>query len=361
MKRKILFIMPSMRGGGAERVMSTILRHWDREKWSVKLVLLQKEGAYLDTLPQDLDIIDLSCVKARYSIPKLYRLIKKEKPDIVFSNLYYMNFIVSFLTFFLPKSICWIARETTVPSARKGDEKFFWLFHFLYKICYNRFDKIICQSHDMESDLSNTYNIQKEKLKIINNPVDIQNIQERSNEYIDLPSDKKVIMASGRLVRDKGFHDLIHAAAYLKLSFRIYILGQGPEYHSLRKKIQQMGLEKQIDLLGFQNNPYKFLGKADLFVQTSYYEGFPNVLLESLACGVPVVAFNCLGDIKRIISSADLGTVVEQRDPKILAEAIDQALKTEWDRDAIKKHAKDHYDAAKITGLIENMIDSMDR
>ena len=165
MKKKIsiIFILPDLETGGAERIVTTIANHLDREKFEPKILLLRKEGGYLDFLKEDVEIIDIKTPRIRHSLMPILKEIRKRKPDIVFSGFGEVNAYLAMFIKFFPKTK-FIARETNVVSQHVTRKE----IRFFYKF-YNNYHKIICQSDDMLNDLIENFKIKKEKIIKINN------------------------------------------------------------------------------------------------------------------------------------------------------------------------------------------------
>ena len=174
-KISIIFILPDLETGGAERIVTTIANHLPREQFEPKLMLLRKEGGYLEFLKDDVEIIDLKIQRIRNSLRPILKEIKNRKPDIVFSGFGEVNAYLSLFIKLFPKTK-FIARETNVVSQHVTRRE----IRFFYKF-YNNYHKIICQSDDMMNDLMENFKIKKEKLVKINNPVDFEFIQEKLN------------------------------------------------------------------------------------------------------------------------------------------------------------------------------------
>jgi glycosyltransferase involved in cell wall biosynthesis len=355
--KKLMLIVPSMRGGGSERVMSILANNLDRRKFDITLVLLKKEGPYLDDLESDIKIIDLNSSKARYGVFKLLKLIKASKPDIVFSTLGHLNILISILKSLLPKTIKYIARESSIPSkshSKTGKGK---ILKILYKLFYNKFDLIISQSEYMKNDLINNYNISESKITIINNPVDLDKINLLSKEsVVSFDKNKINLLAVGRLNKVKRFNLLIDLMSKLNDSFHLTIIGNGYEENSLRKQIQELNLDQNIDLIGFKSNPYKYMANADMLLISSEYEGFPNVVLEVNACGIPVFAFNCPGGISEIIEDGINGILIENDNIDLMAKALDTYDLRNFNPLMIKQKIKKRYSLEYIISKYERII-----
>jgi len=126
------------------------------------------------------------------------------------------------------------------------------------------------------------------------------------------------------------------------------ILGQGPEEENLKLIALELGLKERITFTGFVQNPYPYMSQADLFVLSSRFEGFPNVVLEAMACGTPVVAFECPGGINEIIEEGVNGWKVNLEDTSALARAIETAMKTQLDSNLIRKYVQERFGVKKI-------------
>ena len=163
MKKSILFILPDLNAGGAERIVTTIANHLPREKFSPSILLLRKEGLYLDFLQNDVEIIDIKTPRIRHALKPILQQIRKRRPDIVFSGFGEVNAYLSLFIKLFPKTK-FIARETNVVSQHVTRKE----IRFFYKF-YNNYNKIICQSDDMMNDLVENFKIKKDKLIKINN------------------------------------------------------------------------------------------------------------------------------------------------------------------------------------------------
>ncbi len=349
-KKKIMFVMPSLSGGGAERVMLNLVKYIDRDKFIPIFVLNKKEGKLLEYLPSDIEVIDLNINQARYAIFKIAKKIKEIKPDILFSTLGHLNLLIAIIRPFYSKKIKFISRESNTVSLENKGEKYPRLFDFLYRNFYNNFDLIITQSKYMKDDLIENFGIKKDKMITIYNPVDIKNILEKKDKPLVKPlkKDKINLIAIGRLAPQKGFDVLIDAMAHLDERFHLYILGEGEDEKELKKQIKTLGLDDKISMLGFQENPYAFINRSDFFILSSRYEGLPNVVLESNACKKPSIAFDMPGGTAEIIVDGKSGILVKEFSDLALAEAIKKAVKIDFDEDFIYNFCKENFSVEKI-------------
>ncbi len=310
--KKVFFIIPTLTQGGAERVIVTLLKFLDKSKFKATIMVVNmNEEVYSEEIPEEVDIIDLKCNRVRTAIPKIIFNLWRHKPNIVMSTLGHLNIAIAMSRIFMPFGIKFIARETIVVSEKLSRVNFQKLWKLLHRIFYPTFDKIICQSEDMMKDISHILGSEK-NLVLINNPVDFKSIHNLSMLY-DHSVEKyykdrsyTYLIAAGRLINQKGFEMLIEAVALTSNpKIRLAILGHGSLEKKLLSLIEHYKLQDQVTLLGYQKNPYTWISRANAFVLSSYYEGFPNVVLEALSCGTPVISTPAPGGTKEILESIE--------------------------------------------------------
>ncbi len=353
MKKSIIFILPDLETGGAERIVTTIANHLPRDRFSPSILLLRKEGAYLDFLKSDVEIIDINTPRIRNSLKPILIEIKKRKPDIVFSGFGEVNAYLSLFTKLFPKTK-FIARETNVVSQHVTRKEIRFFYNF-----YNAYDKIIAQSNDMQNDLVSNFSIKNDKLVKINNPVDISFIDEKLNES-ERPSEfshqYKNVVAIGNLSSRKGFDNLLKVFSRLKnQNIMLHILGEGKDRELLLKMKELLGLDHVI-FHGKKSNPYQYLKYADLFILSSRYEGFPNVLLEAGACGIYSLANSCPGGIDEIIIDHINGEIADIDDHENFAERIKHALHQTIDKANIRESIKSRFSKEIILKKYEDLL-----
>ena len=310
-RRHLLFLIPTLTGGGSERVIVTLLRHLDRSMFRLALAVVDmREAAYRDDVPEDMELIDLRCSRVRYAIPKIIRLIWQRRPNVVFSTLGHLNLVLAILRPLLPDGVRYIARETSIVSKVILGYRRPSIWEWAYRRFYGRFDTVVCQSRYMRDDLVMKFALPAEKEVVVHNPVDVEHIRRLAAEpMVDCfeqtgseDGDSIInLVAAGRIVEVKGFDLLIEALSLCaNPRLRLTILGEGPLRGELERLSIEKGVEAQVHFAGFQKNPYPFLARADAFVLSSRWEGFPNVVLEALACGTPVIA-TPLGSVREIL------------------------------------------------------------
>jgi glycosyltransferase involved in cell wall biosynthesis len=326
-KTKIFFIVPSLRGGGAERVVVTLLRHFDRERYQITLLVVDTTAAvYLADLSADIELIDLHCRRVRQAIIKIIWLIWQRRPNVVFSTLGHLNLALSMVRSLLPSGVRYIARETNIVSCALQAYRWPAVWAWIYQWFYKRHDLMICQSRYMQSDLVERFGYPRQRTVVINNPVDVNYIQERSAvplEHSGRGDGKIKLVAAGRISNEKGFDLLINAIALLaNPRIHLTLLGEGPLQDELKQLAAARCVADQVEFVGFQTNPYAWFAWADAFVLSSRFEGFPNVVLEALACGTPVIATPALGGIREILDCIPACVIAEKVSAQSLADAI---------------------------------------
>ena len=353
MKKSIIFILPDLETGGAERIVTTIANHLPRDQFSPSILLLRKEGAYLDFLKSDIEVIDIKTPRIRHSLKPILLEIRKRKPDIVFSGFGEVNAYLSLFTKLFPNTK-FIARETNIVSQHVTRKE----IRFFYKF-YNGYDKIIAQSQDMAQDLIKNFGIKKNKLVKINNPVDLDFIEEKlklSERPAAFSHHHKNVVAIGNLSARKGFDNLLKVFSRLKnQNILLHILGDGKDREMLLQMKNLLGLDHVI-FHGKQNNPYQYLKYADLFILSSRYEGFPNVLLEAGVCGVYSLANNCPGGINEIILDQINGETANIEDYDDFADKIKHTVYKNNQKENIKESIKSRFSKEIILKKYENLL-----
>lgn len=359
--KSLFVIVPNLKGGGSERVISNIVKYLDKSKFNITLVLGEKVGDYVKDIPRDVTIIDLKKERVRHAISPIIKLIRSEKPDLVLSTLGHLNLLIALFRPFLPAKTKFIARESNTISIRNKDESYPKLFDFLFRTVYRNFDQVICQAKSMKLDLEDNYKFPSEKMVVINNPVDFDNIEKSQSKIPSfiLPEDKINLIIAGRLSSQKRVDDAIKVMSLLPGNYHLSILGIGELEDEVKKLVRELNLSKKVTMRGFVKNPYAIFSQADFLLSTSRYEGFPNVVLEANACGLPTIAYSYSGGITEIIENAKNGFLVEEGNLKLLAKTILGTKKSDFNKKEIIDMTKDRFEVKKIVSLYQKEIDKI--
>lgn len=347
--------MPDLNQGGAERVITTLCNELDRTKFCLKLVLFKKEGYYLNHLKDDVEIIELNISRIRYSIFKIIPLINKLKPDIVFTGWGEISAFLSPLIPFFSKTK-FVTRETNVVSKHVTRKEILFFYRF-----YNNFHQIIAQSDDMKNDLIDNFKIHSSKIIKINNPVDFEMINRLKEENIEQGNNTsyKNIVSIGNLSQRKGFDLLLNVFSYLKNEpIKLTIFGDGPDKEQLLIQKNDLQLDN-VSFFGKVNNPFPFVKQADLFILSSRYEGFPNVLLEAGACGTYSLANNAPGGINEIIQEGINGEIYDINDAEGFASRIKQILNKSYQKEQIITSIESRFSKKVIMNHYESLFEKL--
>lgn len=312
-----MFVTPSLSGGGAEKNLVNIINSLDDSKFSITLVVFYGNDNYLPLIEKKIEVRKLEVRSVKGGVLKLRSILHKVSPDIVFTSAEHILFFLSLYKIFRGKFKL-VYRLPTLPSNKLYKGLKGRLIGSFTKSILKCSDYIICQTNEMKSEVHKYYNIKDEKVYFIKNMVNTNQILQHSNEYRpEFSANKTNIVASGSLYSAKGFDILIKAIENLikqNKNIKVYILGEETvekgyrEY--LENLIESLHVSEYISLLGFVKNPYPYYKFADIFVLSSIKEGFPNVVLEALVLGTPVVATNCI-NFEGIIDSSN-GLIVKK-------------------------------------------------
>lgn len=331
---KIAIYIPSMGGGGAERIMQILANEFFEKGCDVDLLLCDNSGPYIQLIKSGVNIVDLKAKRVLLSILPLTRYLKTQKPDIVLSALTHAN-AVALIALKLSgvKSRVIISERNSFRIYLTNSEKIFSFFlRLIMRIVYPWSYAITAVSEGVSDELRILLPKQRKKIKTIYNPVITSDYIDLMNEPLDHPwlSEKTVpcIISAGRLEKVKDYSTLISAFSEVikKRKVRLIILGDGSERNRLWQQVSELGLEKSVDLLGFVKNPLAYFKKADLFVLSSRSEGLPGVLIQAMACDLPIVSTDCISGPSEILENGKYGRLVPVGDVDAMAKAMYDSL-----------------------------------
>lgn len=355
--KPVAFLLPSMAHGGAQKVFLEIASYLADQHVDVVLVSLDKEGELLNRIPPNLEIVFLDNGLQVSFIPKriiqwfkLRNFIIKRKISNIFSTVTGMN-IFTLSCFLFSKNI-----KITIREATSFENTSNIIFKFLIWLLYKRSDRIICTSHYIKKQLISSVRIQSVQIDVLPNPIDINRIKtyaKNGEKSVDtLPPSRFRIIAVGRLIRAKGFDILIDALFIARETedIKLVIVGEGPERSNLESQIKRLYLENDVLLTGYQANPYPYILNSDLFVLSSRWEGYVNVVIEAMALGIDIIATDCKSAPGTLLKEKLNYHLVPIESPVELAHAIIESLLTPRDTSAFDSLLKIH-----------NLPDAIDR
>lgn len=325
---KILFVIPSLDGGGAEKVLSHILDYIDKSCYAISLALFGKRDR---DIPDVTELYDLK-KKSRFSffrlIYQLRKVIKELNPDTIVSMLHFTNIVTICASMFLPDKPQTIICEQNYHRAHIPKLRLGFLRKQLMRFAYRRADKIVAVSEKLKEALIADFNMNPNRVKVIYNAIPVDTIEKLSINVVssDIFNKQggKVIIAVGRLTQQKRFDRLIKAFAAVREEKEAFllILGQGELLEELKNLSRYLKVSEYVRFLGFKINPFAWISKADLFVLSSDYEGFPLVILEAMACGTPVISTDCPSGPGEIITNGKNGILCSSLNENELLEAM---------------------------------------
>lgn len=370
--KTIFFVISTLSGGGAERVMLNILTHINRVKFRPVLVLFERKGELLSHLPPEIRVETLKRKKAKYGLQwlvffRLAQLLKKERPEALVSFMWYPN-LVSLLAKLLSRSDCKVivSERSSLSLCYEGRVAEF-LRHCTVRFFYRRADAVTVNSVAMAEELMRMFRFPQDRLAVIHNPVDIDRIRRLGREEVSRPwfgDNMPTIAAVGRLSREKGFSYLLAAMKIMVsrgIPCRLILLGRGQEEDSLRDTAKALQIEDRVIFHGFQENPYKYMARSALFVLPSLYEGFPNALLEAMALGVPSIATRCPTGPAEIIRDGVDGILVPSADEKALADAVERLLRDRDLRKKLSEAGKKRVEEFRVETIVRQYEDLIER
>jgi glycosyltransferase involved in cell wall biosynthesis len=315
-KKNLFIVVPSIRIGGTEKVVSYLCKNIDLIKFEVNLIVLDK--IYIDLDFPNINIFQFNKRTVIASIPKLISFIRNETSNALFLSFFdHLNIVLCILKYFkVVKIKKLILRSSTILSKYyKYDRK---IFSFLLaKIFYKKCDLLICQSNEMSLDFINTFDVNKEKIRIIYNPImvtDFKSENIKSDEISIFNSSNIKYLAVGNIRKEKGYFRMIDSFELVRKNLneaKLFIIGDGPLFNDLKAYIKLKNLHSSIFLLGKIDNPNYFFANSNALLFTSYFEGYPNTLIEANFFKLPIVAYNDCSVIKEIIIPDENGFIVD--------------------------------------------------
>ena len=333
-QKKVALYLPSLRGGGAERVMLNLAKGFADKGLETHLVLAKAEGSLLSSVPFNVRVVDLGKRRVLHSLPGLVRYLRQYRPTAMLSAMDHANVVALWGKFISRVNVRIVVgihnnMSLTMKNSPNRKDK---LRALLGRFFYPWADAVVTVSKGVACDFMQLTGLSLENVHIIYNPIVTPELLEKANESLDhpwfRPGEPPVVLGVGRLSEQKDFFTLIRAFALVRknLPARLMILGEGKDRSKLETLVKKLGLGDDVALPGFVDNPYKYMKQATVFVLSSRWEGFGNVLVETLAIGTPVVSTDCPSGPKEILEDGKWGRLVPVGDVEALALSIQDAL-----------------------------------
>jgi len=362
----IFIVLPDLRGGGAEKVCINLAHDWILRGHKVTFVLMKKRGKFLNNVSKKIKIINLNKNRIRNLFFPLLNFFVKKKPDITLVQMWPLTSIavLSWLASFKKGKLILVDHIHLSTSVKK--ELLFpkKIFEIIINLTYKFSSKIIVVSRGVKSDLVKVNKNLSKKIKVIYNPIIKKNNKKKFINKNSLLA-KKIwgenvsnrILSVGSLKIQKDYFNLIKAFSLLKNlnKSKLLIVGNGPLKNDLKKYVQELDLREKIFFVNFKKNLDVFYQTADLFVVSSRWEGFSNVIVESLGFGLPVVSTNCKSGPSEILKNGKYGTLVPIQKPLKLSEAIFKNLKKKHNKEKLINRSLD-FEISKISNQYLKLI-----
>ncbi|NQS72520.1 MAG: glycosyltransferase [Desulfobulbaceae bacterium] len=357
---KISLFLPSLRGGGAERVMVTLANGIADRGYQVDLVLAKAEGPYLKDVIPTVRVIDLGASRVLFSLLPLVRYLRKARPNALLSALNHANVVaISAVKIANIDTRIVVSERNTLSHAQRGvvsgrGKYVPWFMRWLYPAA----NGVVAVSSGVADDLALSIGLPRERIDVVYNPVATDDVYKRSRQPVDMSclknQEQPIVLAVGRLTKQKNFQTLIQAFANVRKQRRasLVILGEGELRSQLEELVRQLDLADHVALPGFVENPFAWMRASSLFVLSSAWEGFGNVLVEAMACGTPVVSTDCPSGSAEILENGKWGRLVPVGDAEALTQAILATLDETTHPDVMARAADFGVDRA-VTGYLQ--------
>lgn len=351
-RKSISIFLPGLYAGGAEKMMIDLCKEFNQANHDVTIVVAREVGRLVDYIPEKLNLTTLNAPQPPGynllgALPGLVTYLFNNQCDILLSALSRTN-IIAALAGKMPGIDIRVALSehnhlSTYLKHAPRHERI--VLPRLMSITYPQADTIICVSKGVQDDLERTLGLNPGTTTMIHNAVITPQVRRMRREKVTHPwllSDTPVVMGLGSLTTQKDFATLIQAVDVLRKNreCRLIIAGSGPQKKNLEKLIDHLEMTDIVDLPGFVENPYAMMQQADVFVLSSKWEGFGNVLIEALYCGCPVVSTDCQSGPAEILVGGEYGELTPVGDEQQMADAIASQIDDPPPTDRLQKRAK---------------------
>ena len=332
-RKKVGVFIYSLDGGGAERVVSILLKEVCK-RTEVVLILMSDKIVY--PIPDTVEVLLLE--NSNGSEINLFKFLKIPILAWKFNSLCKVHNIGTVLSFMnRPSYISALSRhfknnsrlvifERSTPSEMYKDfSPKSILNKFLIRVLYSKSDLVVSNSAGNRNDLINNFGLKENSVLTLNNPIDVKRILKMSKSSVNVDFSRFSFISVGRIDEGKNHNLLLEAYKRLDApNSQLIIVGDGPLKHRLVKKINDYNLEEKVLIIGFDSNPYKYMARSDVFLFSSNYEGFPNVLVEALSCGLPVVSTDCRSGPREILENGKYGVLTKVGSVESMTRSMDR-------------------------------------
>jgi glycosyltransferase involved in cell wall biosynthesis len=351
-KITLTIITPTLLCGGAENQVQLLCNNINTQQFTTQLLVINNSNAFF-TIGNNVAVTNLNKPGALAAITSILKIVRQQKPNIVFSTANHVSLLLCIFKFLLPKNTKLVCREGSLVSQNIQHAKWPWLYKWVLKIFYKNANAIVCLYQGMATDLQTNFNCVASQLPIIPSGVQIQGAIKNA---VSVPP---VFITVARLIAIKQIHKIIEALSLLTINYTYYIIGEGPEFANLEAVIKTHQLQQKIILVGAIPQPFKNYTNATAYLYHSVYEGLPNSVIEALAHGIPVVAQNIHGSIGQLITNGQNGFLVTTNTPQAYANAITTCVNHTFNHAQIAQQTQGQYGVANYVQQTQALFTQM--
>ena len=326
MRPSVAILIPGLNAGGAERVLLSLASEFVARGIRCEVVSVQRGGVWRSKIPEGVSLMELGFEKPIRAIYSLWKYLRYQRPEVLLTSITNTN-ILALLACRLPGVKCkCVIREANMTELDLSDGSAVkrLLTTLAIRALYPRADSVIALSEGLKADLGRFARISSDVISVIPNPVLAPSDDLTGRLDTHIPDHPPLIVACGRLAPQKDYPTLLRAFASLPPSSdaRLAILGTGSLEPTLRDLAKQLQIDSSVEFVGYSAEPAAWMHRASIFVLSSRWEGFPNVLMEALACGRPVISTDCSDSIREILGNGKFGSIVPVGDSDAIAQAM---------------------------------------
>jgi glycosyltransferase involved in cell wall biosynthesis len=328
----VAFFLQDLSGGGAEKIMTGLANEFAGRDLKVDFVLVHATGINLKFLSEKVRVVDLRSKNTYVCLPALIRYLNQSRPRVFYSSLDLTNLMALIARKLSRVKTRLVIRIDIMISAQKRPFFKKKLEKILLSFLYPWADDVVAISESIARDIIEYAKLPPANVHVLNNPVVTPELLNKAREdaghaWFD-QGQPPVILGAGRLTEQKDFETLIKAFDILHnhMEARLIILGEGEQRSQLETCARRLGIEKDVDLRGYVENPYSFMRQSKVFVLSSRWEGSPSVVIAALACGCPVISTDCPGAVREILADGANGELVPVGDATAMAQAMGRVL-----------------------------------
>jgi len=362
----VAFVLPSFRGGGAEISTIRLANQLAKHGYNVDCVALQAVGPFRERILPSVEVHDLRVRRASLSVYAIATYIRTYRPQILVGNMSHINVacVLATLISRLPIKLMLVEHNDYLASILDDGSWKDSPLRIMMRFTYPRATWIAAVSHGAAESLEKVLGLPKSSVHVLPNGIDLRSLKEEMRAPLDhiwfLEQESVPVVTSiGRLVPQKGFLDLLFAFSILrsKMQVRLMIIGEGIHRQLLEQRIKELELSKDVSLMGFVDKPLRYVARSDLYVLSSRYEGQGVVLLEAMACGVPIVATDCPSGPREVLAEGRAGLLVPVNSPQMLAKAMERMLRSSALRAQVRRAASEEVKKFDVEMTLKRFLD----